>query len=155
MMAAMGYSVVGVDPSESGIAHARRAHKGINFARRSAYDDLASEFGMFDAVVSLEVVEHCYSPQSYARTIHEVLRPGACAMISTPFHGYWKNLALALTGRFDSHWSPLWEGGHIKFWSEATISQLFSQAGLVDIRIRRAGRIRPLAKSMLVIAKKP
>lgn len=155
LMAALGYEVVGVDPSESGIAHARMAHPNVSFAKRSAYDDLVTEFGQFDAVVSLEVVEHCYSPQAYARTVFDVLRSGGRAIISTPFHGYWKNLALALTGRFDCHWSPLWEGGHIKFWSETTISELLHRAGFVDIRIGRVGRIRPFAKSMVVMAVKP
>lgn len=154
MLAKLGYAVVGVDPSRSGIALAQAAFPDVVFAQRSAYDDLAGEFGEFDAVISLEVVEHCFSPRVYASNIRDALRPGGIAVISTPFHGYWKNLALALTNKFDFHWSPLWDGGHIKFWSERTISALLFEAGFTDISIERVGRIPPLAKSMLVSASK-
>jgi 2-polyprenyl-6-hydroxyphenyl methylase/3-demethylubiquinone-9 3-methyltransferase len=37
------------------------------------------------------------------------------SVISTPFHGYWKNIALAVSGKFDDHFTALWNGGHIKF----------------------------------------
>lgn len=155
MLAGLGYTVVGVDPSATGIPLAQAAFPSVHFAQRSAYDDLVGEFGQFDAVVSLEVVEHCFSPRVYATNIKAALRPGGFAAISTPYHGYWKNLALALTNKFDSHWSPLWDGGHIKFWSEKTISELLTETGFTDIAISRVGRIPPLAKSMLIGATRP
>jgi hypothetical protein len=37
--------------------------------------------------------------------------------VSTPYHGYHKNLGLALSGKMDAHFTALWEGGHIKFFS--------------------------------------
>lgn len=155
MLADMGFLVTGVDPSTTGICVAEESHPKIRFAERSAYDDLANEFGEFDAVVSLEVVEHCYWPRLFAANVIDLLRPGGLAVISTPFHGYWKNLALALTGTFDAHWAPLWDGGHIKFWSRNTLRALLDETGFVDIEFRRIGRIPPLAKSMIAIARKP
>jgi 2-polyprenyl-6-hydroxyphenyl methylase/3-demethylubiquinone-9 3-methyltransferase len=35
--------------------------------------------------------------------------------VTTPYHGYVKNLALAVTGQLDRHWQPWRDGGHIKF----------------------------------------
>jgi 2-polyprenyl-6-hydroxyphenyl methylase/3-demethylubiquinone-9 3-methyltransferase len=154
MLAELGFMVTAVDPSTTGIQVAIEAYPKVRFAQRSAYDDLASEFGEFDAVVSLEVVEHCYWPRLFAKNVFTLLRPDGFAVISTPFHGYWKNLALALAGKFDAHWSPLWDGGHIKFWSEKTLRALLNEAHFVDIRFRRVGRIPPLAKSMMAIARK-
>jgi 2-polyprenyl-3-methyl-5-hydroxy-6-metoxy-1,4-benzoquinol methylase len=155
MLIEQGFSVTGVDPSTTGIHAAEKACPEARFAQRSAYDDLASEFGEFDAVISLEVVEHCYWPRKFASNVFALLRPGGLAVISTPFHGYWKNLALALTGKFDAHWSPLWDGGHIKFWSENTLHVLLEEAGLVDVSFRRIGRIPALAKSMIATSRKP
>lgn len=155
MLVEQGYAVTGVDPSTTGISVAEKAYPRAKFARRTAYDDLAGEFGEFDAVVSLEIVEHCYWPRKFAGNVVALLRPGGLAVISTPFHGYWKNLALALAGKFDAHWSPLWDGGHIKFWSERTLRALLEEAGLVDIAFRRVGRIPALAKSMIAISRKP
>lgn len=151
----MGFEVVGVDPSSTGITLATKAYPNARFAERSAYDDLAGEFGLFDAVVSLEVVEHCYSPRLFASTIIKSVKPGGFAAISTPYHGYWKNLVIALAGRFDEHWSPLWDGGHIKFWSERSLRSLLEEVGFGELEFIRVGRIPPLAKSMLVRARKP
>lgn len=155
LLADMGFEVVAIDPSETGIAHATTAYPKVRFAQRTAYDDLSSEFGQFDAVLSLEVIEHCAYPRLFAKTIFRALRPGGLAVISTPFHGYWKNLAIALSGKFDEHWSPLWDGGHIKFWSERTLSTLLLEVGFSNPRFLRAGRLPPIAKSMIAVARVP
>jgi 2-polyprenyl-6-hydroxyphenyl methylase/3-demethylubiquinone-9 3-methyltransferase len=155
MLSDLGFSVTAVDPSTSGIRVGAEAYPKVRFAERSAYDDLASEFGEFDAVVCLEVLEHCYWPRVFSQNVFALLRPGGLAVISTPFHGYWKNLAIALAGKCDSHWSPLWDGGHIKFWSEDTLRALLVESGFADIGFRRVGRIPAFAKSMIAIASKP
>lgn len=149
-----GHSVVGVDPSREGIRRARAAHPEIEFHRASAYDPLRERLGRFEVVVSLEVVEHVYDPRAYARTLHEVLVPGGIAVVSTPYHGYLKNLAIALLGRFDEHVEPGRVHGHIKFWSPDTLGALLDDAGLEVLEIRRAGRIAPLANSMIAVARK-
>jgi 2-polyprenyl-6-hydroxyphenyl methylase/3-demethylubiquinone-9 3-methyltransferase len=82
------------------------------------------------------------------------LSAGGYALISTPYHGYLKNLALAITGKMDKHFSPLWDHGHIKFWSRESLTQLLSDTGLTVVRIDRVGRIPPLAKTMLAIVQK-
>lgn len=150
----LGFNVTGIDASESGIAHAKASHPHCRFEQASVYDDLAARFGTFPLVISLEVVEHLYEPRKLARAVHDLLEPGGTAIVSTPYHGYLKNLALALAGKLDSHFSPLWDGGHIKFFSVPTLRQLLSEAGLRDIRFVRAGRIPPFAKSMAAIARK-
>lgn len=62
---------------------------------------------------------------------------------------------LAVTGRMDDYFTALWDHGHIKFWSIHTLSMLLEEAGFVSVRFMWAGRIRPLAKSMIAIASKP
>ncbi len=80
---------------------------------------------------------------------------GGAAVVSTPYHGYWKNLALAVSGKMDAHFTALWDHGHIKFWSEKTLRVLLEEAGFRDIRFRRVGRVPALAKSMIAVARKP
>jgi 2-polyprenyl-6-hydroxyphenyl methylase/3-demethylubiquinone-9 3-methyltransferase len=72
-------------------------------------------------------------------------------IVSTPFHGYWKNLMLAVTGKLDDHFTVLWDGGHIKFWSPRTLRAVLSEAGFQDIRFHRVGRVPLLAKSMMAV----
>lgn len=152
---ALGWSVVGIDPSDQGIAIARSAYPHIELHQGSAYDDLSAQYGCFPVVLSLEVVEHVYDPRRYAATVFKLLESGGSVIISTPYHGYWKNLMLAVSGKMDAHFTALWDHGHIKFWSIKTLSVLLSEAGFVDIRFERVGRISPLAKSMIAIARKP
>ena len=149
-----GYTVTGIDPSTEGIAIANRAYRHIKLEQGSAYDDLRQRYGQFQVVISLEVVEHVYYPRSFAKTVNDLLLPGGIAIISTPYHSYWKNLALAISGKMDSHFTALWDHGHIKFWSRQTMRTLLDEAGLDVLRFHRVGRIPLLAKSFITVARK-
>lgn len=146
---AMGFETVGVDPSESGIAAAKSV--GIDAHIGTAYDDLARLYGTFPLVVSLNVIAHCISPYKFAKTFLSLIEPGGIGVIATPYHGYWKNLALAVTGKMDDHFTTLWEGAHIKFFSASTLGKLFYECGAQSIEFRRFGRVPPLAKSLVAI----
>ena len=119
-----GWDVIGVDPSIEGITLAKRHYPSLKLYNRSAYDALWDEYGQFPIVLSLEVVEHVYFPRKYAYCVYSLVQRGGVAIISTPYHGYWVDLAKAVTGRMDSVFSPLWDYGHIKFWSMKTLKKL-------------------------------
>jgi 2-polyprenyl-3-methyl-5-hydroxy-6-metoxy-1,4-benzoquinol methylase len=149
-----GYDVTAVDPSESGIAIARQFESDrLRFHIASTSEDLAARFGTFQVVISLEVIEHCLSANEFLSRFAAMLEPDGVGVISTPYHGYLKNLALAVSGRFDRHFDPLWEGGHVRFFSIATMTRLCEAHGLTP-SFRRVGRIPPLAKSMIVTVKR-
>lgn len=154
-LADRGFEIAGIDPSPEGIAHANASYPDLRLESGSAYDDLAGQYGRYPIVVSLEVVEHVYAPRKYASTIYDLLLPGGMVVISTPFHGYWKNLALAVTGKMDAHFTALWDNGHIKFWSEKTLRRLLVEAGFEVLYFERVGRVPVLAKSMIAVARKP
>ena len=154
-LATDGWDVTGVDPSSAGITEARKAFPDLRLAQGSAYEDLVAQYGRFPVVISLEVVEHVYAPRDYARTLFDLVEPGGGAIISTPYHGYLKNLALAVTGKMDAHFTVLWDHGHIKFWSIPTLTSLLTEVGFRSIHFHRVGRIPALAKSMIAIAEKP
>jgi 2-polyprenyl-6-hydroxyphenyl methylase/3-demethylubiquinone-9 3-methyltransferase len=150
-----GYQLTGVDVSVQGVEQAQRRHPHLSLQLGSAYDRLADTYGRFPVVVSLEVVEHLYDPRAFARTLFNLIEPSGTVIVSTPYHGYWKNLAMALTGRLDQHFTALWDHGHIKFWSTTTLRQLLQEAGFQSVTFRRVGRVPALAKSMIAIATKP
>jgi 2-polyprenyl-3-methyl-5-hydroxy-6-metoxy-1,4-benzoquinol methylase len=155
VLANKGYQTTGVDVSLQGLEQARLRYPHLSLQQGSAYDHLAEIYGQFPIVVSLEVVEHLYAPRVFAKTLYDLVEPEGTAIVSTPYHGYWKNLALALTGRMDAHFTALWDHGHIKFWSIKTLTMLLAQAGFRDISFVRVGRIPVLAKSLIAVAKKP
>ena len=153
MLASLGFETIGVDTSESGIALARS--NGVQAHLGSAYADLAVTYGTFPLVVSLEVIEHCMEPRAFARTFLSLIAPGGIGFLSTPYHGYLKNVVLAVSGQMDRHFTALWDGGHVKFFSIKTLRALLQEAGASDPQFLRVGRIRVLAKSMIAVVEAP
>jgi 2-polyprenyl-6-hydroxyphenyl methylase/3-demethylubiquinone-9 3-methyltransferase len=156
-LASSGCKVVGVDLSHSGIEIARNTYPNLRFEELAADELLLDKLAEkpFDYVISTEVVEHLFDPKSFARGCFSALKPGGWFLCSTPYHGYIKNLAIALTNHFDRHVSPLWDGGHIKFWSRATLTELLQSAGFVEVRFAGAGRMPYIWKSMVMSGQKP
>jgi 2-polyprenyl-3-methyl-5-hydroxy-6-metoxy-1,4-benzoquinol methylase len=154
MLCELGYDVTGIDLSETGIALGRKSFPHLNLHIGNIYDDLSDTYGQFPLVVSLEVIEHCFDPRRFAKTFYNLIAAGGVGVLSTPYHGYCKNLALAVTGKWDRHLTVLWDGGHIKFFSIATLGALLAEAGFNEIRFIRVGRIPLLAKSMIAVVRK-
>jgi 2-polyprenyl-3-methyl-5-hydroxy-6-metoxy-1,4-benzoquinol methylase len=151
-LAALGYHVTGVDASASGIQIARRAYPGVQFIE--ALIDRNLRLGDFDLVVSSDVIEHLYRPSDLLEAAQSLLKPGGRILLCTPYHGYLKNLVLAATGKMDSHFSALHDGGHIKFFSVRTLSRLLTSHGFEDLSFTFYGRAPWLWKNMLCHARK-
>jgi 2-polyprenyl-3-methyl-5-hydroxy-6-metoxy-1,4-benzoquinol methylase len=132
----------------SGIRLARQSVPEVTFIQAALEMALpANLHGHFDAVVAVEVIEHLLRPRVLCARAKEAMRRH---ILTTPYHGYLKNLTIAVAGGFDRHWHPNRDGGHVKFFSRATRSQLLEQEGFAIMRVARVGRIPWLAKSMIV-----
>ena len=145
-------AVVGTDLSEDGIAIARQTYPAGRFEIMPADEKLLDRLGEqpFDLVISTEVVEHLYAPRPYVRGCYDALRVGGRFICSTPYHGYLKWVALAMSGAMDAHVGALWDGGHIKFWSRKTLTRLLMEVGFNNIQFRGAGRLPYLWMSMVM-----
>lgn len=156
ILLAEGYDVFGTDASLTGIQQARVSHPDRFFVQNIESNELPEPLRTvaFDTIISTEVIEHLYNPASYVQFCKNVLmrHGGGELIVSTPYHGYLKYLALAVTGSMDKHLTALWVGGHIKFWSEETITKLLKDQGFTVERIDKAGRFPFLWKSMIVKA---
>lgn len=151
MLCELGFEVTGVDVSREGIEQARRAYPHVRAEIGSCYDDLAARYGTFPLVISLEVIEHCMDPRAFAKTFLSLIAPNGVGILSTPYHGYLKNLALSLANKWDSHHGALWDGGHVKFFSIATLRAPFEECGSERMTFLRVGRIGPLVKSLVAV----
>jgi len=113
--AKLGVSVVGMEYDQEGVDIAKASYPEIKFYRFGVQDDprhlLEMERNQFDVVISTEVIEHLFSPQLLPRYAHGVLKAGGRLILTTPYHGYIKNLILSLANKWDVHHTPLWEGG--------------------------------------------
>jgi len=150
-----GYDIYGIDASETGIKIATQNHPHRFFLQDITNDSLPIEITdkKFDTIISTEVIEHIYNPYQYIYFCTKVFKNNANTghlILSTPYHGYLKNLVLAMAGKMDFHYHPLRVGGHIKFWSKNTISQLLSSCGYSVKNIQGAGRFPYFWKSMII-----
>lgn len=150
LIAQQGYEVVGVEDSEQGVAIARQSAPNCHFIHASIYELPYAELeNSFDIVLSAEVIEHLLYPRELVRGAKKCLKPNGRLILTTPYHGYLKNLVLALSGKMDKHFTSLWDGGHVKFFSVATLRKLLETEDYTDIHFKFSGRIPFLWKSML------
>ena len=149
-----GWTLVGLDISTSGIEQARKRWPGARFEVADATGDL-SAFGQFDAIYSTEVIEHVVLARRFAQNCFRLLKPGGIVVLSTPYHGWLKNVTIALSDGSDAHFGPQTDWGHIKFWSARTLGGLLWDAGFDQVEYQGAGRVSYLWKSMVMAARKP
>ena len=149
-----GFDAYGTDASESGIEIAKRKNPNRFFLQDLTKDDLPDELQniKYNTIISTEVVEHLYAPREYLGFCKKILQKsgGGELIISTPYHGYLKNIVLSITGKMDRHFFALWDGGHIKFWSVKTLSNVLKEKEFKDIKFKGCGRLPFLWKSMIL-----
>lgn len=156
-VAQLNYDVVGIEYDRHGVEIAKKTYPGIPFYNFGVQDDpreLLLKEAPFQAVISTEVIEHLFSPHLLPNYAHAILSEGGHLLISTPYHGYLKNLALSVFNKWDKHHTALWHGGHIKFWSRSTLTELLENNGFSVIAFFGVGRFPFLWKSMILIARK-
>lgn len=130
-IAALGCEYVGLEPDEVQFELARQQHPGIRYLRESCYEPPEKmNLGQFDVVLSNDVIEHLYLPRKLVGFAKAHMKPGGAVVTATPDYGnYWRNLMISATARWDHHHSPLWDGGHVKFFSRKTLQSIFAEQG--------------------------
>lgn len=150
-----GINAAGFDRKQAAVEAARKAYPSIAFEVCDIErDDCPFGSGKFDTVVSTEVIEHLGKPSRLIEMARSCLRRSGYLILTTPYHGYVKNVMIALLDKWDYHHTPLWEGGHIKFWSRRTLGRLLEDYDFDVVRWSGVGRVPYLWHSVLVIAQK-
>jgi 2-polyprenyl-3-methyl-5-hydroxy-6-metoxy-1,4-benzoquinol methylase len=151
------FNIIGVDSDLSAIEIARQKYPALPFFQYHLSSSLPLKNHLnqlVDMVIATEVIEHLYSPQLLLIQANHCLANQGKLIISTPYHGYLKNLLLSLSNHWDQHHTSLWEGGHIKFFSYKTLNQLLFNYGFTLTQFYGLGRLPYLWKSMLIVAEK-
>lgn len=151
-----GHQVRAFDASKEDVETARARYPGIAFDVRSVYDANLKDLyaPAVDCVTTLEVAEHLYYPKRLFEQSFRLLRPGGWLILTTPYHGYVKNLALSLLNGWDKHFGVDWDGGHIKFFSNRALARMARDAGFHDPKFSGIGRVPFLWKSTIMVAQK-
>jgi len=153
-----GWKLYGTDFSTAGIEVAKKHFPNISFFladSQANISKLKEQTGDVDVVISTEVIEHVYDPRAFLRNAYEFLSPNGTLVITTPYHGYLKNVMLAVANKMDHHYTALRDHGHIKFFSRNTLTKVLEETGFHVEQFRGAGRFPYLWKSMVLVASKP
>ena len=83
---------IGIDLSKEGINQAKKySNDSLNFINIDM-EDLITKGSKFDFISSFEVIEHQYLPDLFLNNISQLLKDDGHLILSTPYHGYIKNL---------------------------------------------------------------
>lgn len=123
----------GIEPAPRAAATAQAA--GLN-VRRGLLQDGGYADGQFDAVTLFEVIEHLQQPQELLQEVHRILRPDGILLIGTGNAASW---SMAAMGARWEYLSIAKHGGHISFFSPASLASLAQRSGfsVMAVRTRR------------------
>ncbi|HSF32806.1 MAG TPA: class I SAM-dependent methyltransferase [Candidatus Tectomicrobia bacterium] len=147
----LGFRVSGIELSSAAAARARRRCPNANIQVGSLEDPLPFVDAAFDAIWCTEVLEHLFDVHAALTEFNRVLNEKGTLLLTTPYHGLVKNLAIVLIG-FDQHFNP--EISHIRFFTRPTLERCLRRAGFVPVAWKGVGRTWPLWKSFFVVARK-
>jgi SAM-dependent methyltransferase len=141
-----GADPVGVEVAEAALARARAVAPGADLRLLEPDGSIPLEHGSVDLVWCSEVLEHVADGAHLLQEARRVLRPGGRLLVTVPYHGRVKAVAIAL-GRFDAHYDP--QGQHLRFYTRRSLAESLRAAGLEPVSIATAGG-PPLFRESLV-----
>lgn len=123
-----GWSVEGIELSESAAATTRRAF-GIEVYVGEVTDE-GFEPGEFDFIHMSHVIEHVRSPIATLTRVRQLLRPGGLLYVETP------NIASLGARIWGEHWFALDSPRHLWLFDPSTLRRAVEASGLSITRLR-------------------
>jgi 2-polyprenyl-3-methyl-5-hydroxy-6-metoxy-1,4-benzoquinol methylase len=147
----LGFTAAGTDLSQAAIAYAQKHHPGIDFRAGPIEQFVADWRESMDFVFCSEVVEHLFDVPAFLSDLNRCTKPDGLVLLTTPYHGLIKNLAITLTN-FAGHYDVA--GQHIRFFDTKGLTRVLTHAGYQPLHWTGYGRPWPFWKSFFVVAKK-
>jgi len=153
LLADAGKKVVGIEISSAALKNAATAGAlgTIWYVEGSCEVSLPLRSESIDAVYCADVIEHLINPQVTIAECRRVLRPSGTLFVSTPYHGWVKNILIASMA-FERHFDPV--GPHIRFFTPHSLASLMRSHGFSIERTIYLGRFWPLWMNMVTYAKR-
>ena len=149
-MCSWAFAAHGCDTSSEEVRLARSLHPNCDFAACPPDGTFPWPSDFCDAVWCSEVLEHVLDVPAFLREIRRVLKPDGLLILTTPFHGLAKNIAVALLN-FTKHYDPL--GFHIRFFDRRGLVSCLRDSGCTVTSISGIGRVWPFYRSFFVVAR--
>jgi 2-polyprenyl-3-methyl-5-hydroxy-6-metoxy-1,4-benzoquinol methylase len=138
ILARHGCEVVGIELDPDMAAQARQFCERVIVGDLDELDLDAELHGdTFDVIVAADVLEHLKDPLAVLRRLRAFLRPGGHFVVSLPNIAHASVRIALLQGRFDYRDLGLLDRTHLRFFTHASISQLFDDAELAVVEVHR------------------
>jgi 2-polyprenyl-6-hydroxyphenyl methylase/3-demethylubiquinone-9 3-methyltransferase len=138
-MARIGFSVLGVDPSEKNVrtAYAHAVHAGLTLDyRMTTAEALAEQGATFDVVLNMEVVEHVADLGGFLIACGALMKPDGFMLVAT-LNRTLKSLALAKIGaEYVLRWLPAGTHNWNRFVTPGELEGFLENAGLRVTRVQ-------------------
>lgn len=144
-LSSQGHRVTGADISPVIIEENQRRFPHIPFLLVEPDRSLPFEAKAFDAIYCSEVIEHVYDIDLFFAEVSRALRPGGLFLLTTPFHGKFKNLIVSLFF-FERHFDV--RSQHIRFWTAKSLQQVAASHNLAIKETGGVGRVWPVFRSL-------
>jgi len=145
-----GYTAQGMDISSNALEMAKRNNPDVTFELLASDGSIPAPDGTFAAVWCTEVIEHILDVHVFLSEIRRVLKTGGILILTTPYHGFLKNLLIVLF-KFDLHFNPEYT---ISGTLTRKVYRCLNKAGLMPFSWSGLGRFYLLWRTWFVVARK-
>jgi SAM-dependent methyltransferase len=129
------------DPDRARAAEAR----GLDVRIGVLTNDLQRQLGMFDVVMSSDVLEHTPAPEQFLTTLAASLKPDGLLLLSVPNVAHWSVRQMLLRGRFDYEDTGIMDATHLRWFTARTLRDLLDRSGFEVVEMRHtAGTTLPI-----------
>ncbi|MFA5455715.1 MAG: class I SAM-dependent methyltransferase [Sulfurimonas sp.] len=142
----LGYSVIAADMNYNDFKAKGIEFKKIDFNQRDEVETfLRTNENGFDAVLSIEVIEHIHNPWQYLDDLIKMLKSGGYILITTPNTTSWLSRFIFLfNGRFHQFEDGDLEYGHIAPITPWELNIIMREKQLKNIEFQEAGTLPPV-----------
>ncbi|MDD1778124.1 MAG: class I SAM-dependent methyltransferase [Candidatus Helarchaeota archaeon] len=147
----LGLQTVGIDISFEALRKSRCTGGNCPLVVASLEEVLPFADNSFAAIYCSEVLEHIFSVHRALSELNRILISDGLLILTVPYHGILKNMAIALFG-FEQHYDP--HLSHIRFFTRKSLTQSLIKGGFKIMSWKGVGRWFPFWMSLFVIAKK-
>ncbi len=92
--------------------------------------------GFFSALVFGEVLEHLVDPWGVLKKLRSLLVPNSTVLASCPNVACLSNVSSLIRGRWDYAESGVMDWGHLRWFTPATLAEMFTSAGYSVIEVK-------------------
>lgn len=143
--------LIGLDISGTALEEAKRNFPEVEIYKIIDGEKFPLSDKLVDFIFSSEVIEHIYDTENAFSEIARILKSGGKILLTTPYHGFVKNLLIALFA-FNKHFNPI--GAHIRFFTKKTLIDLLNKNNLKAVKIGYYGRFWPISHSIFILVEK-